>query len=227
MNMQPFDDRLRSQSPASYSPPDREVGDRSLTSFLTYLVFPIFSLTVLAVATAIVAFSGVDLSSYGLLAPIELWIVAALNPYFAGDVDNTPIGGALIFFALSFANIYGATYAIIGTYFLRFKVSSALVYLCVVTLLILLIYSFLYKIGGMMQDGHITYDYSVSIYASVTTMTTLGFGDFSPAAGVRYHAAVQSVVGYICLGTLVGLAAGGLISRSNQLVRNYLIQIKG
>ena len=46
-----------------------------------------------------------------------------------------------------------------------------------------------------------------SLYFSIVTFTTLGYGDFTPDPSYRLIAALQGIYGYIFLGTLVGMLA--------------------
>ena len=47
--------------------------------------------------------------------------------------------------------------------------------------------------------------FETSLYFSIVTFTTLGYGDFQPQPDMRLLAATQAILGYIYLGLVVGL----------------------
>ena len=55
--------------------------------------------------------------------------------------------------------------------------------------------------------------WDTSLYFSVVTWTTLGYGDFKPVADLRLLAAWQALLGYGLLGILVGLGAASIMSK--------------
>ncbi|PWE18568.1 hypothetical protein DDZ18_02895 [Marinicauda salina] len=55
-----------------------------------------------------------------------------------------------------------------------------------------------------------------SLYFSIVTWTTLGYGDFQPDPQLRLLAAVQAVLGYIYLGAGVGLIGALIIQSESQ-----------
>ncbi|CAN5274823.1 hypothetical protein BH23GEM4_BH23GEM4_21670 [soil metagenome] len=57
------------------------------------------------------------------------------------------------------------------------------------------------------QGSPVVYDLLTSIYYSVVTFTTLGYGDFQPTPGARPIAALQAFTGYLILGVLASTAA--------------------
>lgn len=57
------------------------------------------------------------------------------------------------------------------------------------------------------QGSPVVYDLLTSIYYSVVTFTTLGYGDFQPTSGARPIAALQAFTGYLILGLLASTAA--------------------
>ena len=44
-----------------------------------------------------------------------------------------------------------------------------------------------------------------SIYFSIVTWTTLGYGDFRPVESMRIVAACEAILGYVYMGVMVGV----------------------
>ena len=64
---------------------------------------------------------------------------------------------------------------------------------------------FYYMFGIQSGNEVIVGDFSTSIYFSIVTWTTLGYGDFSPIENLRFLAAFEAVMGYLYMAVLVGL----------------------
>lgn len=60
--------------------------------------------------------------------------------------------------------------------------------------------------GPLAGRGDSRHDLADTIYFSVVTFTTLGYGDFQPSSGMRGLAAAEALLGYVYLGFLVGAA---------------------
>ncbi|MHC4394512.1 MAG: potassium channel family protein [Planctomycetota bacterium] len=70
--------------------------------------------------------------------------------------------------------------------------------------LIILAFAHFYQIKGIINtDGNMVKEYIPSIYFSVVTFTTLGYGDFKPAEQIRMVAALEAFLGYICMGVFI------------------------
>jgi len=68
------------------------------------------------------------------------------------------------------------------------------------------IFASLYYIYGIQfDDGLIVESFSDSIYFSIVTWTTLGYGDFKPIGELRLIASLEALMGYIYMAILVGL----------------------
>lgn len=70
------------------------------------------------------------------------------------------------------------------------------------------IYSFaiIYYIFGINgPEGVVVGDLQASIYFSIVTWTTLGYGDYSPVENIRFVAAFEALMGYFYMAILVGL----------------------
>ncbi len=50
-------------------------------------------------------------------------------------------------------------------------------------------------------------DWQTPLYFSIVTLTTLGYGDVTPASDIRLIAAIQALLGYLNLGLIVGVAS--------------------
>ena len=64
------------------------------------------------------------------------------------------------------------------------------------------------------MSGRETNDFGTCLYFSVSTLTTLGYGDFFPTPEARMVAAIEAFTGYVLLGLVVGTAFTHLSHRS-------------
>lgn len=62
-----------------------------------------------------------------------------------------------------------------------------------------------YYFGIVSGDTIIKHDWQTSIYFSIVTWTTLGYGDLHPIEGLRIVAAVEALIGYIFMGLTIGV----------------------
>lgn len=73
--------------------------------------------------------------------------------------------------------------------------------------LLILIFAGVYRGYGLMHNG--SYERPIelwtAIYFSIITWTTVGYGDYSPPIAIQMIAAIQALMGYIFLGTTVGI----------------------
>jgi len=77
------------------------------------------------------------------------------------------------------------------------------------TAAIIFIFAGVYRGYGLRVAEHATKlgDWDTPLYFSVVTLTTLGYGDVTPASGIRLIAAIQALLGYLNLGLIVGVAS--------------------
>lgn len=61
-----------------------------------------------------------------------------------------------------------------------------------------------HQMGVIDANGDIVKEFGVSLYFSIVTFTTLGYGDFRPTEAARGIAALEAIIGFICLGLLIG-----------------------
>lgn len=77
--------------------------------------------------------------------------------------------------------------------------------------LLLMAFGWMYQILGIVdttQPGNpVTNQFSLCVYYSIVTFTTLGYGDFQPQGPVRVLAAMQALTGYLILGILASTGA--------------------
>ena len=80
-------------------------------------------------------------------------------------------------------------------------------------------FSNIYIEHGIINNGVVTHEYKDTIYFSIVTWTTLGYGDFQPTESARIWAATEAFMGYIYMGLLVGLIISGLTPKSTSKVK--------
>jgi hypothetical protein len=81
----------------------------------------------------------------------------------------------------------------------------------------LYIYSFarIYEEGGLIYSGNIIHEFYPSLYFSVVTWTTLGYGDYQPSESVQLWAAGQAFFGYIFMAVFIGIIVGIISKNKN------------
>lgn len=69
---------------------------------------------------------------------------------------------------------------------------------------------------GLMEvrSGKETHDFWTALYFSVSTLTTVGYGDFVPMPESRMVAAIEALTGYVLLGLAVATVFAHLSNRS-------------
>jgi predicted neutral ceramidase superfamily lipid hydrolase len=86
----------------------------------------------------------------------------------------------------------------------RYK--SALSFFWKLFIVTFVVFSVVYWRYGLMHQGeHIQISVLEAAYFSVTTLTTLGYGDFAPPPRIRHITSIQAIVGYVSLGLWIGL----------------------
>ena len=78
-----------------------------------------------------------------------------------------------------------------------------------------IIYAFakLYEEHGLLFNGEVVHSFSSSLYFSIVTWTTLGYGDFQATESVRMWAATQAFSGYIFMSLLIASFMSLLFSK--------------
>lgn len=64
-------------------------------------------------------------------------------------------------------------------------------------------YAFLYRSSGLIHATGISYDFRDALYFSVTTWTTLGYGDFTPPPNIRLVTSAEALLGTTSLALAV------------------------
>ncbi|GLX80533.1 hypothetical protein tinsulaeT_38730 [Thalassotalea insulae] len=131
-------------------------------------------------------------------------------------------------------------FIIIGYYFSFYVVATiigessgwhhqALKIYSLILAVIITIFAVIYWRCGLVQNGEqIDVSFLTSIYFSVTTWTTLGYGDFSPVERIRHITSIQAILGYVSLGVLITLASGYInnMATNRKEVREHKARLK-
>lgn len=67
------------------------------------------------------------------------------------------------------------------------------------------LFAILYSAIGLNHGENISHNALDSLYFSLVTWTTLGYGDFSPTEYLRIPAAIEAMLGYTYMAMLIGL----------------------
>ncbi|MGH6726280.1 MAG: ion channel [Pseudolabrys sp.] len=133
------------------------------------------------------------------------WLLA-IFAFFISPDDFT--NSALNCYLTMFLACAGVATSVLG--FLNRDVGPARAFLAIVLqgAALLLIFAGIYRGFGLQYGGEhqsLLSDWQSPLYFSIITWTTVGYGDFSPPAAIRMIAATQALLGYLVLGTSVGL----------------------
>lgn len=89
------------------------------------------------------------------------------------------------------------------------------VFLFVVTLLVILIGSFMYLIEGGVNEGFSSIPRGV--YWAIVTLTTVGYGDITPATNVgQFLSAVVMILGYAIIAVPTGIVTNEIMSETSR-----------
>lgn len=83
----------------------------------------------------------------------------------------------------------------------------------IVNVLSILMFALAYKRLGLNDKGQEVYDGATSLYFSIVTWTTLGYGDIAPMASTRFIAATEALFGSVSTAILLGLVFTSLSKR--------------
>jgi hypothetical protein len=94
----------------------------------------------------------------------------------------------------------------IYAYFLLFLQANTLYYFLgysLYSLFLIPLFARIYREVGLIKDGVIIHDITTSIYFSLVTWTTLGYGDIRHSEAARFYATTEAFFGYLFMGLLV------------------------
>jgi hypothetical protein len=122
------------------------------------------------------------------------------------------VGGFVALLALRLREIMGGTRRLaIDLALLGFQLSA-----------LILAFAAVYQQVGLLDNTgaqpETVHDFWTSVYYSVVTFTTLGYGDFYPVGSGRALAALQAFTGYVVLG-MVASTAASMISPNSRAGR--------
>ena len=87
--------------------------------------------------------------------------------------------------------------------------------------LLVLAFAWEYQMLGLIDntapDQPVVHSFTSSVYYSIITLTTVGYGDFYPVGPGRALAAIQGITGYIILGLLASSVASIISPREKPL----------
>ena len=82
---------------------------------------------------------------------------------------------------------------------------------------IILVYAFLYYRSGLIFAGELVRpSFRDSLYFSVTTWTTLGYGDFTPTPRMRLITSSQALMGHVSMGVWIALLGLWIVQRAER-----------
>ncbi len=85
--------------------------------------------------------------------------------------------------------------------------TSVVVQIVLMTMFYVLIFALVYYDSGLISAGKLVeIPFITAIYFSITTLTTLGYGDFAPPPDIRLMTSLEAIIGYITLGVWVAVA---------------------
>ncbi|MEL7221533.1 MAG: ion transporter [Bacteroidota bacterium] len=98
---------------------------------------------------------------------------------------------------------------------LRASLSKITVFLFFITILVTILGAIMYLIEGGSNDGFSSIPKSV--YWAIVTLTTVGYGDITPATAVgQFLSAVVMILGYAIIAVPTGIVTGELIRGANK-----------
>lgn len=139
------------------------------------------------------------------------WQAALLRGFVAGIALAICLIGALVLGAFGWLPLVGGTLLIssfallLGLFPLFMNLSRSYFTFLLVLLVVqigttLVAYALHYHHSGLIDaDGRIVVSYTDSLYFSVITFTTVGYGDLRPAEGFRLVAAMEAITGVISM----------------------------
>ena len=107
-------------------------------------------------------------------------------------------------------------FCVVRMFYLGRALPETLGAICMGIFQLILIFGLVYEGAGILDhSGNLVKDKLISIYFSIVTFTTLGYGDYRPSSSVRWAAAIEALLGYIFMGILVALVVTSILKRPN------------
>ena len=134
---------------------------------------------------------------------ISVFAALVLSIYgIDGDGGRSPVLAYIV--ALT---AFGATVATFLNFFnTKISFQRGLISIFIVGVLSVFAYANCYHAFALIEGGELVeIDFLTALYFSIVTLTTLGYGDFAPAESLRLMAALQAILGYLYLGTVVAI----------------------
>ena len=145
----------------------------------------------------------------------NLWIAAAATPFVIGGLLTVlvvPYNGWPNVLSTIFPLVVGTkTIVPVCSSMLRrdrfdYRDVAGFALVALVTLATIIgCFAVIYRQLGLSGTEGITHDPWVCLYFSVITWTTVGYGDFAPAPNSRPFAALEAMVGYVCMALLTAV----------------------
>lgn len=70
--------------------------------------------------------------------------------------------------------------------------------------------------GDVVSGGGRDFDFATAVYFSITTLTSTGYGDWTPKGGLRLFANAEMIAGYLLFGSLISALVSHLSSRERE-----------
>lgn len=145
----------------------------------------------------------------------DIGVIEHRTQVFKETKDVGIVLGDIIFVIM----FYAMTFAMfIGFKSIRYKIAISLALLSA-NITCILIYAVQYSILGITHNGTVSHDPLDTLYFSIVTWTTLGYGDFQPGKDGQLLAASEALLGYIFMALLIGLVLH-LLTPSSPCVGN-------
>lgn len=126
--------------------------------------------------------------------------IAAIAAYFIKPTSN------YWFFFLSATSLM-ATFYLLQIKLAEKKIGVSILLMTATAVPLILSYAMYYIQTGIFfgDNDSISHNHFETLYFSIVTWTTLGYGDFRPVESARFIAASEALLGYIYMGVFVGL----------------------
>lgn len=133
------------------------------------------------------------------LVSLPIWVLLA----WLGDIMVGPI------VYLTLIILWGFFYALFFVpkfYFQKGMIFEGLIFFLINTVGSIFLFAFIFTEKGIVsKEGEQVASFGQCLYFSIVTWTTLGYGDYHPSGASQPYAALEALLGYVCMGLLVGI----------------------